>query len=115
MKKSVAKNMTRIGAAGAGLFASASAFAQVTPPSIPGLRQETIFDTIISVVIWGLSIAGAVAVLYLIIGGFLYITASGDESRLEKAKNTIKNAIIGVVVILLALVIVITLNQVLAP
>lgn len=104
-----------VGAAAAGLLVSRIAWAQVGVPRIPQLREDTIFDTIIAVVTWGLGIAGAVAVLYLIVGGFLYITAGGDEGRIEKAKNTIKNSIIGIVVILLALVIVLTLNEVLAP
>ncbi|MFH0830929.1 MAG: pilin [Parcubacteria group bacterium] len=104
-----------IAAAASALLIARSAGAQVGVPRIPQLRDTTIFETIIAVVTWGLGIAGAVAVLYLIVGGFMYITASGDEGRIEKAKNTIKNAIIGIVVILLALVIVLTLNEVLAP
>ncbi|MDP2587160.1 MAG: pilin [bacterium] len=104
-----------VGASAAAFLTARNAFAQVGVPRISQLRDDTIFDTIIAVVTWGLGIAGAVAVLYLIVGGFLYITAGGDEGRIEKAKNTIKNAIIGIVVILLALVIVLTLNEVLAP
>lgn len=118
MKKFASKSLARVTAtvaSGAALLASLPALAQVNVPNVPGLRQESLLDTIITVVIWGLSIAGAVAVLMLIVGGFLYITASGDEGKMEKAKNTIKNAIIGIVIILLALVIVITLNEVLAP
>ncbi|MFO0704674.1 MAG: pilin [Candidatus Andersenbacteria bacterium] len=112
--KVIAKTSAVAGAVGS-LLVARSAWAQVGVPRIPQLRNDTIFDTIIAVVTWGLGIAGAVAVLYLIVGGFLYITAGGDEGRIEKAKNTIKNAIIGIVVILLALVIVLTLNEVLAP
>lgn len=118
MKQLASKFIVKAGAAGAtvaGLLAARGAGAQVGVPRIPQLRDDTIFDTILAVVTWGLGIAGAVAVLYLIVGGFLYITAGGDEGRIEKAKNTIKNAIIGIVVILLALVIVLTLNEVLAP
>ena len=76
-----------------------------------GLSESNIGETILSVITIGLGVAGSVAVLFLIVGGFLYITAAGDEQRLEKAKTTLKNAIIGTVFILLALVIVITIQQ----
>jgi hypothetical protein len=118
MKHMISKLLVRTGALASTAYAllvAKSVAAQVTTPPIPGLRRESIADTILAVITWGLGIAGAVAVLYLIVGGFLYITASGDEGRLEKAKNTLKNAIIGIVVILLSLVIVFTLNEILAP
>ncbi len=111
LSKSIARTTGALVAAGSALALAKNAFAQVTVPPIDGLAQQTDFtELIISVISWALGIAGSVAVLYLIIGGFLYITSSGDESKLEKAKNTIKNAIIGIVVILLALVIVFTIN-----
>lgn len=112
LSKSIARTTGAIVAAGSAIAFARNAFAQVqVPTEITGLRTGGFYDTIVDVITWGLGIAGAVAVLYLIVGGFLYITSGGDESKLEKAKNTIKNAIIGVVVILLALVIVFTINQ----
>ncbi len=53
-----------------------------------------------------LAIAGLVAVVFLIIGGFRYITAGGNEEAAEAGKKTIINAIIGIVVIILSFVIV---------
>ena len=53
-----------------------------------------------------LAISGLVAVIFLIVGGFRYITAGGNEETAESAKKTITNAIIGIVVIILAFVIV---------
>jgi hypothetical protein len=98
----------------AGAFVSRIAFAQgVTVPEVEGLRNEFILTTILDVIGWGLAVAGAVAVLFLVVGGFLYITAGGDEQRLEKAKSTLKNAIIGTVFILISLVIIVTLNTIL--
>jgi len=49
--------------------------------------------------------AGLVAVFYLIYGGYLYITSGGGEGA-ETAKKTILNAIIGLIVILVALALV---------
>lgn len=53
-----------------------------------------------------LSIAGLLAVIFLIVGGFRYITAGGNEETAETAKKTIINAIIGIVVVILSFVIV---------
>jgi hypothetical protein len=36
-------------------------------------------------------------------GAFLYVTSNGDPERVSGAKNTILNAIIGLVIVLLAI------------
>lgn len=53
-----------------------------------------------------LLIAGAAAVIYIILGAYNYLTALGDEKRAETAKNTITWAIIGLVVIFLSAILV---------
>jgi len=53
-----------------------------------------------------LTVAGAVAVIILIIGGITYITSTGDSTRIKQAKDTILYAIIGVIVTILAYAIV---------
>lgn len=52
-----------------------------------------------------LAVAFIVAVIFLVVGGFRYIVSQGNEDSLEKAKGTITNAIIGIVVIVLAYII----------
>lgn len=47
-------------------------------------------------------IAGAVSVIFLVWGGFKYITSGGDSSNVASAKNTIIAAIVGLVLALLA-------------
>jgi len=61
---------------------------------------------ILRVINIALEVAGLVAVLFLIIGGFRYITSAGNEETAEQAKKIIINAIIGIVVIILSFVIV---------
>ncbi len=51
-------------------------------------------------------LAGVAAVFFLIKGGYLYITSSGKPDAIEEAKKTIKNALIGLVIVLSASVIV---------
>jgi NADH:ubiquinone oxidoreductase subunit 6 (subunit J) len=50
--------------------------------------------------------AGAVAVLFLIIGGFRYVVSAGNPDQVEGAKKTILYAILGLIVIFVAYVLV---------
>ena len=59
-----------------------------------------------TVINWMLGIAFAVAVLFLIIGGFWYITSAGNEETAEKGRATAINAIIGIIIIILSYVII---------
>lgn len=47
-------------------------------------------------------IVGIVAVVMIIIGGFKYITSSGDSSNIQSAKNTILFAIVGLIIVAMA-------------
>jgi|SRR3989344_4282958 len=83
--------------------------AQFTIPDTrnTGLPAETkVSDLLFRIINVLLGIAGLVAVIFLIVGGFRYITAGGNEETAEAAKKTILNAIIGIVVIILSFVIV---------
>ncbi len=46
--------------------------------------------------------AGVIAVIFLIIGGYWYITSAGNEESAEKGKKTLINSIIGLVVVILS-------------
>lgn len=60
-------------------------------------------NTIISVV---LGVLGILAVAYIIYGGFMLTTATGDPAKIKKARETIMYGVIGLVVALLAFAIV---------
>jgi cytochrome bd-type quinol oxidase subunit 2 len=47
-------------------------------------------------------LVGIVSVIMIIVGGFQYITSSGDSNKVTTAKNTIVYAIIGLVIVALA-------------
>jgi hypothetical protein len=49
-----------------------------------------------------LRIAGMVAVAFIIYGGFQYMISQGESDKTSSAKTTILNAIIGLVIVLLA-------------
>ena len=63
----------------------------------------TTINTIINV---ALGMIGLVAVIFIIYGGFQYTTSAGDASKVKKAKDTIVNGVIGLVIALLAFAIV---------
>ncbi len=48
--------------------------------------------------------AGAVAVLFLIIGGFRYVVSTGNPDQVDAARKTILYAILGLVIIFIAFV-----------
>lgn len=48
------------------------------------------------------SLIGALAVIFIIVGGIRYILAAGDSSKIAGAKNTILYAIAGLVIAVLA-------------
>jgi uncharacterized membrane protein YozB (DUF420 family) len=54
--------------------------------------------------------AGAIAVIFLIIGGIRYMISSGNSDQIEKAKHTILYAIIGIVIVIFSYVIVNTIQ-----
>jgi len=47
-------------------------------------------------------VAGMAAVIIMIVGGIKYITAGGDSNAITAARNTILNALIGLIIIVLA-------------
>ena len=51
-------------------------------------------------------LVGIVAVIFVIYGGFRYITSGGDSSNVGNAKNTLIYAIVGLVIVALAQLIV---------
>ena len=51
------------------------------------------------------SFAGALAFIFIIIGGIKFITAAGDEKKMQSATQTLTYAIIGLIVTALAFVI----------
>jgi hypothetical protein len=53
-----------------------------------------------------LAFAGVVAIIYIIYGGYIMITSSGDPNKYKKGRSTVGYAAIGIAVVVLAYVIV---------
>lgn len=72
----------------------------------PGSASGTVVSVIGLIIKLALFVAGALAVLFVVIGGVLYLTAGGNDEQATKAKKTITNALIGIVIIILSYVLV---------
>jgi hypothetical protein len=70
-----------------------------------GLSDTPITVIITNIMQWLLYIVGILGVIGFAIAGILYLTAAGDEDRMQGAKRAMIYSIIGVVVALLGLVV----------
>ena len=88
----------------AAMTAPALALAQFEQPGGTNLPVSNVFDIIANIMFWLLAIVGIVGVIGFAIAGILYLTAAGDEGRIEIAKKAMLYSIIGVIVALAGLV-----------
>ena len=103
-------------ASAAGFLALApSALAlQVQTPQNIGIDPKTAPSTILTSALTIVYIVAALLVLYfLIMGAFKWITSGGDKDAIGKARGSIVNALIGLAILALAVVIVIVVGKVL--
>jgi riboflavin transporter FmnP len=87
---------------------------------IGGINEGSKFGSletlITSILNFAIGAAAVVCVVMLIVAGYSYITASGDETKIEKATKTLTNAIIGLAICLIAVLLVnFVLNNILNP
>lgn len=57
------------------------------------------------------AVAALTALLYLLLGAFAWITSGGSKESVEKAREKIQAAVIGIVMIIAVLAIAVTLEQ----
>lgn len=53
-----------------------------------------------------IAFSGTITILFLIIGGFMYLTSAGNEEATEKGKKILVNSVIGLVIIIMSFAIV---------
>ncbi|HBO16642.1 MAG: hypothetical protein UR69_C0004G0006 [Candidatus Moranbacteria bacterium GW2011_GWE2_35_2-] len=78
-----------------------------------GLPWDNIASIIGNIMFWILSLVGVVAIIGFAISGLMYLTSAGDDDQIKKAKNAMKNSIIGVIVALVGLVVIYAVNNML--
>lgn len=82
------------------------AAALLAPQAADAATTTTLDQVISNLQVWLLGLLGALSTLILVIGGIRYGISVGDPGGQEKAKQTIKAALIGYAVAILAPVIV---------
>ncbi|MFA6197529.1 MAG: pilin [Patescibacteria group bacterium] len=65
-----------------------------------GLPTSDPVTTVLNLIQYALSLLGIIAVIMVIIGGFMWLMSLGNEDRLVMAKRTISGAIVGLVIVL---------------
>lgn len=64
--------------------------------------SQCLVNIIGNVVTIGIQFSGVILLCYLLYAGFLYMTAGGESKDVQKAQEMIKNAIIGLVIIVVS-------------
>jgi hypothetical protein len=67
-----------------------------------GLGDEDLPTTIAILIKTAMSFLGIVAVVIILIGGFMWMTAAGNDDRVKKAKQILGAGVIGLVIIMAA-------------
>lgn len=79
--------------------------------AVEGAAQLSCIVPLIESVIRAIVSLGAVALfIMLLVGGFTFLFSAGDQKKLEAARGTITQAIVGIVVMTLAFLIIRTIS-----
>ncbi len=87
--------------------ASATSFSIESVGSTLGLGTSDLKQTVVNILNLVLGLLALIAVVMIIIGGFTWLTAGGNEEKVDKAKKIISAAVIGLIIVLLAWAVVI--------
>jgi amino acid transporter len=79
---------------GGGLLQQTGAKAKMSDAPI-----ETVVGTVINAF---LSVLGVLFLAYLVYGGYIWMTSAGDETKVKKATDIIRNSIIGLIIVVAA-------------
>ncbi len=96
--------ISKLGLAALGWAVASPVFAQGVNTRIPieGYGSNSPEEIVIQLINWVLGILALIAVVLILIGGFKWMTAAGNEEKVEGAKKLIIAAIIGMVIVLAA-------------
>ena len=78
---------------------------------IEAAQNYEIIEIINKGIAYAIIIAGLLSVVFIFIGGLNFILSGGQEEKIKKAVSTIRYAIIGLIITILAVVIVGTIGR----
>ncbi|HAM88221.1 MAG: hypothetical protein US83_C0010G0040 [Candidatus Falkowbacteria bacterium GW2011_GWC2_38_22] len=73
---------------------------------LPAAADEDVRDMAVTIIKYLITFLGIIAVVIILYGGFVWMTAAGNDDRVGKAKSIIIAGVIGLVVIIAAFAIV---------
>ena len=76
-----------------------------------GLGNADLKKTVLNILQLVLGLLTFVAVIMVILGGFTWLTAAGNEEKVDRAKKIISAAVIGLIIVLLAWAVVIFVTR----
>ena len=67
-----------------------------------GFTSTDLKQTVLNIITFVLGLLGLIAVVMILYGGFIWLTAGGNEDKVGSAKKIISAAIVGLIIVLLA-------------
>lgn len=89
-------------------------FAQSPTPNVSSqlpFQIPTLADVLAFAIKTFFIIAGLAALLYLLLGALAWVTSGGDKEAVQKAQQKIQSAVIGLIILVAALAIIVTIEQ----
>ena len=83
-------------------FAQTEFFGGADFPGESGLGDSDLPSTLARLIKSAMSFLGIVAVVIVLIGGFMWMTAAGNDDRVKKAKQILGAGVIGLIIIMAA-------------
>ncbi len=77
-------------------------------------KTSPIVKFLVAMINFAVSIIGSIAVLLLVIAGFMFMFAQGNQQSIDNAKEVVKYAVIGLVVTFLSFIIVVFVQSILS-
>lgn len=87
----------------------------IVPTATLGFKPPNLQDIITFFIRFLFVVAGLTALIYLVLGAFAWITSGGNKENIDKAREKIQAAVVGLILILVVLGIVMLLEQIVFP
>jgi cytochrome bd-type quinol oxidase subunit 2 len=103
------KKLATVSAIASNLYLASATYAQTATTWIDGVNEGVNKDLkgwISDVINLAIGLAALVCVAILIASGYSYITAAGDEAKIEKATKSLTYAIVGLVICFISVILV---------
>lgn len=94
------------------VYAQADTGPNINDINFPDSNFGSIGDIFTTTISWMLGTAALLAVIALVYSGIMFITAGANADQAEKARKNVTWAVIGIVIVILALVIVQWVNNI---